>query len=154
MLQLHKQLIFKKSVEVVKNANLPSGKTLLLDYASGDALDLNNLTVNVKYNNGTTGQISYADFVNNNITTPGYFNGMILSTANSTTLGIPVMFNGKKVYTEPLKVVQASNPTITADGTATYSTTTPSAVTFNYTLGTGTQKATTIESVTLNGQQH
>ena len=142
--------MIQEIVEVIKNADRLDGKTLPLNYASGDALDLTNLLVKVKYNDGVLGEISYADFGKNNITTPGYFNGMPLTTVNSTTTGIPVMFNGKKVYTEPLAVVQALSPSITLNN-GTYNITSPSNVVVSYSLGTGAKESTGIESVTLGG---
>lgn len=146
------------NVTVKQTANIDSLVAVVDDtgfifsYALNDTLDLSNLVVKVKYNDGTYGNISYSDFSDNSITTPGYFQGYPL-TSLSDGFTIPVTYNGKSVYTDKITVSQAVSPTVTTSSSVVYdgSKSSNDDATFSYTLGTGTKKASGIQSVTLNG---
>lgn len=144
-------------VEVVKNseraAKVNDGKTFKVQYLQNDELDLTNLLVEVKYNDGNTGYISYQDFASNKIQT-SYFNGVQLKDATNS-LVIPITFNGKTVYSEAITVSATEVPKVTAKTTTNInyiaSDATHADMAFDCTLGTGTKTATQINSVSIAG---
>jgi uncharacterized repeat protein (TIGR02543 family) len=143
-------------VGVVKNseraAKVNDGKTFKVQYLQNDELDLTNLLVEVKYNDGNTGYISYQDFASNKIQT-SYFNGVQLKDATNS-LVIPVTFNGKTVYSEAITVSATEAPKVTSKATIDNyiaSDSTHADMVFDCTLGTGTKTATQINSVSIAG---
>ena len=137
-------------VEVNKNTGF------ILNYAVNEKLNLDNLVITAKYNDGTTKNIQYSEFASNGITTPGYYTTLVLS--NQEDFIIPITFNGKTIYTDRITVGLAVGPTVTASDSTktTYDGTvgkTNDALVLNYTLGIGTKKVKAIKEVSLDDTQ-
>lgn len=156
--------VIQEIVGVVKNADrtIPSGgsavaphdgKELKLNYTQNDLLELDNLMVEVKYNDGSLGYILYKDFAANKIETK-YIDKMQLK--DITNFLIPVTFNSKTVYSEKVTVGAIAAPTVKAQDVTkiiynSTDTTKNDNIVFNYTLGTGSKAASGISKVSIGG---